>query len=88
VDLKKKEGQEIIRHLARRSDILLENFLPGDLAKMNLGYEDIRPSIPRSFTPRSRIRQNGPYRDLPGFDFILQAQAVSCPSSARKTVPP
>ena len=75
VDLKKKEGQEIIRHLARRSDILLENFLPGDLAKMNLGYEDIRAINPKIiYASVTGYGQNGPYRDLPGFDFILQAQ--------------
>jgi len=75
VDLKKKEGQEIIRHLARRSDILLENFLPGDLAKMNLGYEDIRAINPKIiYASVTGYGQNGPYRDFPGFDFILQAQ--------------
>ncbi|MBP1722774.1 MAG: Formyl-CoA transferase [Deltaproteobacteria bacterium] len=75
VDLKKKEGQEIIRHLARRSDILLENFLPGDLAKLNLGYEDIRAINPKIiYASVTGYGQNGPYRDLPGFDFILQAQ--------------
>ncbi len=75
VDLKKKEGQEIIRLLARRSDILLENFLPGDLAKMNLGYEDIRALNPKIiYASVTGYGQNGPYRDLPGFDFILQAQ--------------
>jgi formyl-CoA transferase len=75
VDLKKKEGQEIIRRLAQRSDILLENFLPGDLAKMNLGYEDIRAVNPKIiYASVTGYGQNGPYRDLPGFDFILQAQ--------------
>ena len=75
VDLKKKEGQEIIRSLAQRSDILLENFLPGDLAKMNLGYEDIRAIKPKIiYASVTGYGQNGPYRDLPGFDFILQAQ--------------
>ncbi|NWF56488.1 MAG: CoA transferase [Syntrophaceae bacterium] len=75
VDLKKKEGQEIVRRLARRSDILLENFLPGDLAKMNLGYEDIRAINPKIiYASVTGYGQNGPYRDLPGFDFILQAQ--------------
>ncbi len=75
VDLKKKEGQEIVRRLAERSDILLENFLPGDLAKMNLGYEDIKALNPRIiYASVTGYGQNGPYRDLPGFDFILQAQ--------------
>ncbi len=75
VDLKKKEGQEIIRQLARRSDILLENFLPGDLAKMNLGYEEIKAVNPKIiYASVTGYGQTGPYRDQPGFDFILQAQ--------------
>jgi len=75
VDLKKKEGQEIIRQLAGRSDILLENFLPGDLAKMNLGYEDIKAINPKIiYASVTGYGQTGPYRDQPGFDFILQAQ--------------
>ena len=75
VDLKKKEGQEIIRRLAQRSDILLENFLPGSLAEMNLGYEDIKALNPKIiYASVTGYGQNGPYRDLPGFDFIIQAQ--------------
>lgn len=75
VDLKKKEGQEIIRRLAKRSDILLENFLPGDLNKMNLGYDDIKAINPKIiYASLTGYGQTGPYRDLPGFDFMIQAQ--------------
>jgi len=75
VDLKKREGQEIIRRLALRSDILLENFLPGSLAEMNLGYEDIKAINPGIiYASVTGYGQYGPYRDLPGFDFIMQAQ--------------
>jgi formyl-CoA transferase len=75
VDLKKKEGQEIILRLARRSDIFLENFLPGSLAEMGLGYEQIRAVNPAIiYASVTGYGQDGPYRDLPGFDFIIQAQ--------------
>jgi formyl-CoA transferase len=75
IDLKKKEGQEIIRRLAQRSDILLENFLPGNLAEMNLGYEHIKALNPKIiYASVTGYGQNGPYRDFPGFDFIIQAQ--------------
>ena len=75
VDLKKKEGQEIILQLAKRSDILLENFLPGSLAAMGLGYEQIRAVNPAIiYASVTGYGQDGPYRDLPGFDFIIQAQ--------------
>jgi glutaryl-CoA transferase len=75
VDLKKKEGQEIILRLAKRSDILLENFLPGSLAEMGLGYEQIKAVNPAIiYASVTGYGQDGPYRDLPGFDFIIQAQ--------------
>lgn len=75
IDLKKKDGQEIIRRLARRCDILLENFLPGSLAEMNLGYEDIKAVNPGIiYASVTGYGQYGPYRNLPGFDFIMQAQ--------------
>jgi formyl-CoA transferase len=75
IDLKKQEGQEIIRRLAQRSDIFLENFLPGNLAEMNLGYEDIKALNPKIiYASVTGYGQNGPYRDFPGFDFIIQAQ--------------
>ena len=75
VDLKKKEGQEIILQLAKRSDILLENFLPGSLAEMGLGYDQIKAVNPAIiYASVTGYGQDGPYRDLPGFDFIIQAQ--------------
>ncbi len=75
VDLKKKEGREIILALARRSDILLENFLPGSLAGMGLGYEQISAVNPGIvYASLTGYGQNGPYRDQPGWDFVIQAQ--------------
>ena len=75
IDLKKKDGQEIVRRLAQRSDVLLENFLPGSLAEMGLGYEQIKAVNPGIiYASVTGYGQEGPYRDLPGFDFVIQAQ--------------
>ena len=75
VDLKKREGQEIIRRLAKRSDILLENFLPGSLAEMGLGYESIQAINPGIiYASLTGYGQTGPCKDQPGWDFIIQAQ--------------
>lgn len=75
VDLKKKEGQEIICRLAQRSDIFLENFLPGSLAEMGLGYEQIQALNPGIiYASLTGYGQHDPYRDQPGLDFIIQAQ--------------
>ncbi len=75
VDLKKQEGQEIVRRLARKSDIFLENFLPGNLSQMNLGYEHIKALNPGIiYASVTGYGQEGPYRDLPGYDFMMQAR--------------
>jgi len=67
VDLKKKEGQEIILQLARRSDILLENFLPGALAGMGLGYEQIKAINPKIiYASVTGYGQTGPYKNQTG----------------------
>ncbi len=75
VDLKKREGQEIIRRLAKRSDILLENFLPGSLAEMGLDYESLQAINPGIiYASLTGYGQTGPCKDQPGWDFIIQAQ--------------
>ena len=75
VDLKKKEGQEIIHRLAKKRDIFLENYLPGTLSKMNLGYEQIRDMNPAIiYASLTGFGQDGPSRNLPGYDFIMQAR--------------
>jgi succinate--hydroxymethylglutarate CoA-transferase len=45
--MKKESGKKVILDLATKSDILLENFLPGKLAELGLGYEDVRAVNPR-----------------------------------------
>jgi len=75
VDLKAPEGRDIVRGLAERSDVLVENFRIGDLDKMGLGYEDVRVVNPRLvYCSISGYGRTGPYADRPGYDFILQAE--------------
>jgi len=74
VDLKYPEGQEIARALARRADVLIENFRPGTLEKWNLGYAELSRENPGLVLVRlSGFGQTGPYRDRPGFGAIGEA---------------
>ena len=67
-DLKTKEGQEIVCALARRADVVIENFRPGTLEKWGLGYEELSRDNPGLVLVRlSGYGQTGPYRDRPGF---------------------
>ena len=74
VDLKKPEGQEIVRQLAARADIVIENFRPGALEKWGLGYEQLSQTNPGLVLVRlSGYGQSGPYRDRPGFGAIAES---------------
>lgn len=71
VDLKAREGQEIVRKLAAKADIVVENFRPGALEKWGLGWETLSALNPRLVMVRlSGYGQTGPYRDRPGFGAI------------------
>ncbi len=74
VDLKSPQGQEIVRALARRADVVIENFRPGMLEKWNLGYEALSRDNPGLVLVRlSGYGQTGPYRDRAGFGAIGEA---------------
>jgi crotonobetainyl-CoA:carnitine CoA-transferase CaiB-like acyl-CoA transferase len=73
VDLSTPEGQEIVRRLAARADVVLENYKVGALARHGLGYADLAAVNPRLvYCSISGFGQDGPYRDRPGYDFLLQ----------------
>jgi formyl-CoA transferase len=75
-DLRKPEGQEIVRRLARSCDIVIENFRPGALEKWNLGWEVLQRDNPKLILVRiSGYGQTGPYRERPGFAAIAEAFA-------------
>jgi len=73
-DLRKPEGQEIVRRLARRSHVMIENFRPGALEKWNLGWDALSRENPKLVLVRiSGYGQTGPYRERPGFAAIAEA---------------
>jgi len=74
LDLRQKEGQEIVRQLALDADILVENFRPGAMEKWGLGFKDLHALNPKLIMLRvSGYGQSGPYRDRPGFGVIGEA---------------
>ena len=74
VNLRVKEGQEIIRKLVKDADILIENFRPGVLEKWHLGWEQLSTINPKLVMVRlSGYGQTGPYKDRPGFGMIGEA---------------
>jgi len=73
-NLRRPEGQEIVRRLARSAHIVVENFRPGALEKWNLGWEELSRENPKLVLVRiSGYGQSGPYRERPGFAAIAEA---------------
>jgi crotonobetainyl-CoA:carnitine CoA-transferase CaiB-like acyl-CoA transferase len=76
LDLRKPEGREILTRLIRLSDVLVENFRPGVLARMgfsNARLHELRPSL--VVCAINGFGGEGPYKDRPAFDFIAQAMS-------------
>jgi len=74
VDMKNPRGKAIIRELAKRSDVLLENFKPGTLAKLGLDWDVLGQENPRLiFCSISGFGRTGPAADRGGYDVIVQA---------------
>jgi crotonobetainyl-CoA:carnitine CoA-transferase CaiB-like acyl-CoA transferase len=73
VNISVPAGQEIVRELARASDVLIENYKFGDLARYGLGYDDLAKLNPRLiYCSVTGFGQTGPYRERPGYDFMIQ----------------
>jgi crotonobetainyl-CoA:carnitine CoA-transferase CaiB-like acyl-CoA transferase len=74
LDLDKPEGQRVVRALAERSDIVLENFKAGTLKRFGLDYESLKAINPRIiYCSITGFGQTGPKRDAPAYDFMIQA---------------
>ena len=67
------EGSAIARELAAKADVLIENYKYGDLSRYGLGYADLRSVNPRLvYCSVTGFGQTGPYRERPGYDFMIQ----------------
>ncbi len=74
LDLRKSEGQDIVRRLVAEADVLIENFRPGTMEGWGLGWKELSALNPKLVMLRiSGYGQTGPYRDLPGFGAIGEA---------------
>jgi formyl-CoA transferase len=75
LDLKTEEARDIVRELACRADVLVENWRPGTMEKWGLGYDDICQKNPGLiYCSISGYGQTGPQRSRPGYDSIIQAE--------------
>jgi crotonobetainyl-CoA:carnitine CoA-transferase CaiB-like acyl-CoA transferase len=74
LDLRSPDGKEIARKLISTADVLAENFRPGVMDRLGLGYEAVRALNPKIvYAAASGYGPDGPYRDRPGQDLLVQA---------------
>nr|WP_283773269.1 CoA transferase [Altererythrobacter sp. KTW20L] len=89
LDLKDPEELEIARQIVARSDVLLENFRPGVISRLGLGYDVVRELKPDIvFCSVSGYGQEGPQRDWPAIDNIIQATSGMMLLSGAEGDPP
>jgi crotonobetainyl-CoA:carnitine CoA-transferase CaiB-like acyl-CoA transferase len=73
VNIAEPEGQDIIRRLAEASDVFIENYKVGDMARYGLSYDDLKKINSRLiYCSITGFGQDGPMAHLPGYDFIIQ----------------
>ena len=76
INLNNPEGQRLVRELAAKCDVLIENYKFGDLDRYGLGYKDLSATNPGLiYCSVTGFGQTGPYREKPGYDFMAQGMA-------------
>jgi crotonobetainyl-CoA:carnitine CoA-transferase CaiB-like acyl-CoA transferase len=89
VDLDDEQGRRIVQALATRADIVVESFRPGSLAKRGLDYPSIAAVNDRVvYCSITAYGSEGPKRDLPGYDPVLQAESGIMDLTGRPDEPP
>jgi len=76
VNLKAEQGRAIFLELVKKSDVVVQNFLPGVMERLNLGYDVLREANPRIiYAALSGFGQYGPYRTRASFDVVAEAMS-------------
>ena len=76
LNLKHDKGKEIFKELAKRADVVVENFRPGTMDKLGVGYDELKGLNPGLiYCSISGFGLSGKYRDLPAFDIVVQAMS-------------
>jgi len=76
LNMKAPEGQDILRRLLARADVVIENFRPGTMERLGFGYETLRRANPRLvYCSISGFGESGPEAHRPGYDLIVQGES-------------
>ncbi len=76
VDLKSEEGVAVIKKLVKESDVIINNFKTGTMERFGIGYDELSSINPEIvYCSITGFGETGPYKDIPGYDFIIQAMS-------------
>jgi len=89
IDLQQEQGQEVFRRLVKVSDVVFDAFRPSALDRLGLDYESLKRMNPTVIAcSLSAFGQEGPYRERPGFDGIVQAMGGGMSVTGTEGQPP
>lgn len=89
IDLKAPEGKDLVKRLARQADVVTENFRPGTMDRLGLGYRALREVNPRLiYAALSGFGQTGPYSSMAAVDAVAQAMGGTMSLNGEKGGPP
>lgn len=89
IDLKAAEGKDLVRRLARQADVVTENFRPGTMDRLGLGYPALREVNPRLvYAALSGFGQTGPYSAMAAVDAVAQAMGGTMSLNGERGGPP
>lgn len=89
LNLKSEEGRELLREMVKKADILVENFAPGVMDRLGVGSADLHQINPRLiYGSSSGYGKDGPYRDYPAMDLVMQAMCGVIDSTGFADQPP
>ncbi|MCL4239986.1 MAG: CoA transferase [Dehalococcoidia bacterium] len=89
IDLKASEGKDLVKRLARSADVVTENFRPGTMDRLGLGYQALREENPRLiYAALSGFGQTGPYSSMAAVDAVAQAMGGTMSLNGQKGGPP
>lgn len=89
IDLKHPEGRAVLLELVKTADVFLQNYRPGVAKRLGVDYETLSALNPRLvYVSMSGYGEDGPYRDRPGQDLVLQGMSGAMLSAGRDGEPP
>ena len=89
LNLKTEQGRALLREMVARADVVVENFAPGVMDRLGLGADELRKTNPRLiYASSSGYGKDGPYRDHPAMDLVMQAMCGVMESTGYQDQPP